>query len=164
VLTLLKLLVQTQSLMLRLLVHSRPLFGGEDPVSGKPWHHAKITWHAAKAAGWSAPGDWKQDETDPTDERYATACDGAQVYASVTQDHQWHLCRDWSRLLSNMFRNLGSGSLYVTEGSSSPAISTYSSSSEGQEVAARKGKMLQTKTLQSPCGYLAPDDKRTQCS
>src|SRR5215203_4129071 len=72
-LQLLKLIIQTQPLILRLLVHNRPLFGGEDPVSGKPWHHAKITWHAAKAADWSAPGTWKDDESGPTDESSAAA-------------------------------------------------------------------------------------------
>jgi hypothetical protein len=53
---LLRLLLQTQPLMLRLLVQSRQMFGGEDPISGNPWHHAKITWHAARDAGWDATG------------------------------------------------------------------------------------------------------------
>jgi hypothetical protein len=73
-LQLLKLLMQTQPVILRLLVQSRPLFGGEDPVSGNPWHHAKITWHGAKdpEAGWDAPGEWK-DATGPTDDGSAAA-------------------------------------------------------------------------------------------
>ena len=30
-----------------------PLFGGEDPVLGRPWHHESITREAAVAAGFS---------------------------------------------------------------------------------------------------------------
>jgi hypothetical protein len=71
------------------------------------------------------------------------------IHAFVTQTHQWYLCRVWGKLLSKMFRNFGSGNLEFTEVSSSPAISTYFSSSGGQKVEARKGEMMQTKTLQS---------------
>jgi hypothetical protein len=30
-----------------------PMFGGEDPVLGRPWYHEQMTLEAARAAGWS---------------------------------------------------------------------------------------------------------------
>lgn len=39
-------------------------FGGHDPVRGKPWHHADMTFQAALASGWSARPFALGDEVD----------------------------------------------------------------------------------------------------
>jgi hypothetical protein len=48
--------------LLRILLGTRPLFGGNDPVTGHPWYHEHMTWHAARDAGW-ATGTGDDDDT-----------------------------------------------------------------------------------------------------
>jgi hypothetical protein len=49
--------------LLGVLLRLQPMFGGEDPVTGDPWHHADMTWKAASRAGWAAGADDTDDTT-----------------------------------------------------------------------------------------------------